>query len=173
MLYPMVDLHSDHYTKPFEKPICGVPNFPDQLVEDFITSKLDASSITEADPPVRLDLALATVQNGRFLEFLGDEAELFPLERIKNKELSSQPVGKSILPPFYILHGENDTAVPLEGTLKLLEHMREVGHDAKMHVVIRPGDHGFDASTTIQEDWMKAGLDFIAQEWIVVNKSRI
>lgn len=173
MLYPMLDMRSDHYTKHFEKPICGVPNFPDQLVEDFITSKLDASSITEADPPARLDLALATVQNGRFLEFIGDEAELFPLERIKNKELSSRPVGENILPPFYILHGKNDTAVPLEGTLKLLEYLREVDRNAKMHVAIRPGDHGFDAAADIREDWMKAGLDFIAQEWIVVNKSRI
>lgn len=169
----MLDIGSDHYNRSFEKPICGVPNFPAQVVDDLITSKLNASSITEADPPVRLGLALATVQNGRLLELLGDEAELFPLERIKSKEPFPRPVGESMLPPFYILHGENDTAVPLEGTLKLLGHLQELDPDAKKYVVIRPGDHGFDATTTIQEGWMKDGLDFIAQEWIMVKRSPI
>lgn len=164
-LYPMLDMKSDYYNQPYEKPIVGVPNFPNSTIDSFLRSMSGRSCITGADPPTRLDLALAIVQNGRVLEFLGDDPELFVLDRLRAGELKAN-TGKSLLPPLYILHGQQDTAVPVSGTMKFLELLKEVDGNTRVHAVIRDGDHGFDAMTTTQEPWMREGLEFIKREWL-------
>lgn len=165
-LYPMLDIKSDYYNKPYEKPIVRVPNFPNTTVDSFVQSMSRRSCITGADPPTRLDLALAIVQNGRVLEFLGDDPELFPLERLRAGDLRPSDDGKPLLPPLYILHGRHDSAVPVDGTIKFLELSKEVDKKTKVHAVIQDGDHGFDFMATTRDAWMREGLDFIAREWL-------
>ena len=169
-LYPMLDLRSNYYTTPFEKPICGVPNFPDETIDSFLAATSGRASITEADPPARLRPALATVQTGRLLELMGDDPELFVLERIRSGNLPQRAEGEPLLPPLFILHGEQDSAVPVDGTLKLLRYLEETegGQDARtrVHAAIRPGDHGFDAFATPNDDWLKDGLNFVTAEWL-------
>lgn len=170
MLYPMLDLRSDYFNKPFEKPICGVPNMPDETIDNFLATSSGNASITEADPPSRLREALATVQTGRLLELMGDDPELFVLERIRSGKLPPRREGEPLLPPLFILHGENDSAVPIDGTLKLLKYLEEdeggQGARTRVHAAIRPGDHGFDASATPNDGWLKDGLDFVRAEWL-------
>lgn len=113
----MLDMKSDYYNKPYEKPIVRVPNFPNSTIHSFVKSMPGRPCITGSDPPTRLDLALAIVQNGRVLEFLGDDPELFILDRLRSGELKAHS-GKSLLPPLYILHGRQDSAVPVSGTMK-------------------------------------------------------
>lgn len=170
VLYPMLDMQADHYTKPFPKPIVKVPNFPNELIDDFIATMPTGRVFTEADPPSRLALGLAVVQTGRFLEFFGDEPDLFILERLKTGNLPARSNGETILPPIYILHGEQDTAVPVEGTRKLVKCLQEVDPGAKVHLAIRPGDHGFDAAASVNDEWMRKGLDFIEREWITEER---
>ncbi|KAJ3532420.1 hypothetical protein NM208_g8446 [Fusarium decemcellulare] len=165
-LYPMVDMQSDHYTKPFQKPIVGVSNYPNKAVNDFLQATSGSSAVTEADPPTRLDSAIAVVQNGRFLELLGQEPELFVLERIKSGLLPPREAGKTLLPPLFLLHGEQDTAVPAEGTRKLADLLWKVDPQAKLHVAIQPGDHGFDFTATTRDAWLREGLDFVTGPWL-------
>lgn len=160
----MLDMKSDYYNKSYEKPIVHVPNFPNSTVDSFVKN-MSGTSITGADPPTRLDLALAIVQNGRVLEFLGDDPELFVLDRLRAGELRPRD-GKTLLPPLYILHGRQDSAVPVSGTIEFLKLLKEVDGRARVHAVIQDGDHGFDAMTTTQEPWMREGLEFIKGEWL-------
>ena len=163
--YPMLDMLSDHFTRCYSKPIVGVPNYPPSVVEKFLANM--SGAITEADPPTRLDLAIAAVQNGCYLDFMGDDPDLFVFEELKRikSEMSNNSHGR-LFPPLYLLHGEQDSAVPVEGTRKLIEYIRDIDPAAKLHVAIREGEHGFDFSASVKDDWMREGLGFIATEWI-------
>ncbi|KAI8683412.1 Abhydrolase-3 domain-containing protein [Fusarium keratoplasticum] len=171
-LYPMIDMQSAHYTKPYEKPIVGVSNYPQEDADSFISATTGNAAITEAEPPTRLDSAIAVVQNGRFLDLLGREPELFVLERIEAGLMPQRETGMPLLPPLFLLHGKNDTAVPVDGTRKLVNMLQRLHPDTKFHVAIRPGDHGFDFSATTQDGWLREGLDFVTGPWLG-EKSRI
>lgn len=162
----MLDMLSDYYCKSFSKPIVGVPNFSDSTVDEFLKASSGKSPITEADPPSRLEFALAAVQTGRYQQLLGNDPELFPLERIRKMGLSPSIGGSaSAFPPTFILHGEQDSAVPVGGTHTFVRLLKEADPTVQVHVAIRPGDHGFDAMATLDEPWLKEGLDFIADAW--------
>lgn len=165
-------MQSAHYTEPYQKPIVGVSNYPREAADSFISATAGNSAITEADPPTRLDSAIAVVQNGRFLDLLGHEPELFVLERIEAGLLPPRETGKPLLPPLFLLHGENDTAVPVDGTRKLVNILQRSHPDTKFHVAIRPGDHGFDFPATTQDGWLREGLNFVTGPWLS-DKSRI
>ncbi|KAM0428474.1 hypothetical protein ACHAPT_006834 [Fusarium lateritium] len=171
-LYPMIDMQSAHYTQPYHKPIVGVSNYPRETADGFISATAGNAALTEADPPTRLDSAIAVVQNGRFLELLGQEPELFVLGRIESGLVPPREAGKPLLPPLFLLHGENDSAVPVEGTRKLVNILQNSHQDTKFHVAIQPGDHGFDFTATTQDGWLREGLDFITSPWLT-DKSRI
>lgn len=162
----MLDMKSEFYTTRFEKPICGVPNFPDAIVDEFLASRSKQSAITEADPPSRLAVALAVVQNGRLLELLGEDPSLFPLGRLVTLGSSPRSRQQSLLPPLCIFHGAQDSAVPMKGTLKFVETLRRVDPTAKLKIVIRPGDHGFDAFATPDDAWLSDALTFATKEWL-------
>ncbi|KAH9238187.1 hypothetical protein K456DRAFT_1747778 [Colletotrichum gloeosporioides 23] len=164
LAYPMIDLESSHYTRRFSKPIVGVPNFPDEVIHEFLTSPLSGSKklLTAADPPTRLDLAMAIVQNGRFLEFLGTEDELFPLRLLTRKGCRNHP----ILPQCFILHGEEDSAVPVEGTREFVARLKTVDPSSRVHLAIRPGDHGFDSTAKLGDEWLSKGLHDVTDAWL-------
>ncbi|KAF3805050.1 hypothetical protein GCG54_00005795 [Colletotrichum gloeosporioides] len=164
LAYPMIDLESPYYTRRFNKPIVGVPNFPDEVIHEFLTSPLSGSRklLTAADPPTRLDLAMAIVQNGRFLEFLGTENELFPLRLLTTNGRRDRP----ILPQCFILHGEEDSAVPVEGTRKFVARLKTVDPSSHVHLAIRPGDHGFDSSAKLGDEWLAKGLQGVTDAWL-------
>lgn len=167
----MIDLKAAHYTKPYEKPIVGVSNYPSEDVDNFLSATSGSTAITEADPPSRLDSAIAIVQHGRFLEILGNDPGLFVLEVIESRLFPSTKTANPLFPPLFVLHGENDTAVPVDGTRKLVDLLRKGDADDKVHVVIQPGDHGFDFTATTKDSWLREGLDFVSRHWLS-NKCR-
>ncbi|KAK2688391.1 hypothetical protein QWA68_012337 [Fusarium oxysporum] len=164
-LYPMVDMKAAHFSESYAKSIVGVPNYPNQDVNKFLSATVVKPAITEADPPVRLDSAMAVVHNGRYLELLGEDPDLFILDRIK-KVASTSNYEKSLFPPLFLLHGEEDTAVPVDGTRKLVDYLQRFDPSTQIHLAIRPGDHGFDFTATIDEPWLREGLDFVVGPWL-------
>lgn len=162
----MLDMSSDYYCKPFDKPIVGVPNFPETVVDEFLSANSGKGAITEADPPSRLEFALAAVQTGRYRQLLGESPELFPLERIRKMGLLPSISGTGVrFPPTFILHGQQDSAVPVNGTQQFVARLKEADPTVQLLVAIRPGDHGFDALATLNEPWLKQGLDFVTHAW--------
>lgn len=162
-LYPMLDMKADHYTREYPKPIVNVPNYPMSVVDVGLASM--GEPITEADPPARLDLALASVQTGRYLDFLGASPELFVMDRLREGRYAKSP-GTPIFPPLFVLHGEQDSAVPVEGTRRFVELIKQKDRQAKYLVAYQPGDHGFDFQATLKDEWLRDGLDWISLEWL-------
>jgi FAD/FMN-containing dehydrogenase len=161
----MVDIKAAHFTESYVKLINGVSNYPNEDVDRFLVATQGKPHITEVDPPGRLDSAMAVVHNGRYLELLGQEPELFILDRIE-KLASTSKLGESLLPPLFLLHGNEDSAVPVEGTRKLVDALQRLDPGTLVHLAIRPGDHGFDSSATIHEPWLREGLNFVLSSWL-------
>lgn len=175
LLYPMLDMKSDYYNKAYEKAIVGVPNFPNNLIDEFVASMNKTTPVTEVDPPSRLDLAIAMVHNGRVLEFLGQDPELFPLEKVLEAKPSSAADGRiqSIFPPILVTHGKDDSAVPAQGSRTFVERLERVDPYSRVHFVMQPGDHGFDAFSNAQDPWLSEALSFVTKEWLGCANSKI
>lgn len=173
----MLDMRADHYTKEATKSIVGVPNFPHDFVDEFLESASTRQPIMQADPPSRLDMALAAVQTGRFLEFLGTEPDLFVLERMVKGDFARKAVNETLFPPLFLLHGEDDSAVPVEGTRKFIQLLTVVDPKAEVRLAIQPGDHGFDATATLDDVWLREGLEFVTASWLgeqdLANKTKL
>ncbi|OJJ01284.1 hypothetical protein ASPVEDRAFT_82808 [Aspergillus versicolor CBS 583.65] len=165
--YPILDLKSPFYTEAYAKPIIGVPNVPSDIIETHLAALRGSRSpsiVTAADPPERLRLAFSIFQNGRLLEFLGagdgdgEDPRFFPLERVERLAA----LGRLDLPPLFLFHGKQDSAVPAEGTTKFASLLQRVEHI----VYIQDGDHGFDYNATLETGWLKDGLGMISKAWV-------
>ncbi|KAJ7583890.1 Alpha/Beta hydrolase protein [Mycena floridula] len=157
--YPMTDMASDFYTKR-EKPanyMMGDPPVPESVIDEHLASMAPKAVVSSAKPPLRGQLALAIRQHGRWLEFFGTEPELFPFERIEYI---------SAIPPMLILHGIEDSAVPVEHSRRFVDKVKKFLPDAKVELVTVPGEHGFDKDANLEMPWLKEGLKMITSEWL-------
>ncbi|KAB8255844.1 Alpha/Beta hydrolase protein [Aspergillus pseudonomiae] len=167
--YPMVDLRSKFYTETYSKPIVGVPNVPVSLLDDHLAMMATRKQgriewVTAADPPDRLELAFSMVQNGKFLDFFGSKDRgLFPMERLQDRILAGERVQ---LPPMFIFHGQQDSAVPVDSSKAFVRFLREKVPHARVMFYTQDGDHGFDVDATLETPWLKDGLQRISKVWL-------
>ncbi|KAK9851972.1 CAZyme family CE10 [Penicillium brevicompactum] len=163
--YPILDVESRFYTEAYPKPIIGVPNIPVEVLEAHLSNMRTTHSptvVTAADPPDRLELAFSVFQNGRFVELLGaDNVDLFPMKRVK----ALAAAGRLRLPPTFIFHGRQDSAVPCEGSQRFVDLVREKLPDASINFHVLDGDHGVDFEATLATDWLHQGLSMITSAW--------
>jgi predicted peptidase len=105
----------------------------------------------------RSDLAVRIVQNGKFLDFLGRQSEVFPVENISRA---------TKLPLFvWLFHGKQDTAVPFYGSERFVEELRAQKAEVNVRFEGYEGDHGFDNEETISDGWMKDGMTEVGKYW--------
>ena len=131
---------------------------PEAVLNDHLATIHAGGIVTSADPPDRLNLMFAIIQQGRILEFLGKDPSLFPLETIDSVK---------IFPPLFIYHGRDDSVVPAEGTEKFVENFRRNLPEAKLVFKLEPGEHGMDHEIDIKEPWLQQGLELVTAEWLV------
>ncbi|MCJ1403211.1 hypothetical protein MMC11_006434 [Xylographa trunciseda] len=156
-LYPELDLDSDFFTKKYEKSPFGMPMVPEAVLDTHVNAMEKGVVVSSAIPPARLELALSMVQNGRVLEFLGSDETLLPVEM----------VGKvDSMPPVLILHGKDDSAVPVEGSERFVRAFKKKHPSTPVRLDVQPGDHGFDSEATLDTPWLKEDVKFIMEHWL-------
>ncbi|KAJ5495085.1 hypothetical protein N7539_000201 [Penicillium diatomitis] len=163
LVYPMVHLRDRFWNEKYEKPMYGTTLLPYEPVEEHLRNLPDGAIVSndkDLDKGLgssRSEMALRIVQNGRFLDFLGTDSNLFPLENISRA---------TTMPPFvWIYHGRQDSAVPYYGSERFVEELRRHKPDVKVRFEGHDGDHGFDAGLTISEGWMKDSIAELSQYW--------
>ncbi|KAJ9615822.1 hypothetical protein H2200_001899 [Cladophialophora chaetospira] len=165
--YPVLDVSSRFYTEEYEKAILGAPMLPKEVLAEHIEAiEEDAKNgkkrvVTGATPPQRLPFALSIVQQGLYKKFLGDDKILDPFQRVDDVDAKD-------MPPILIIHGKEDTAVPVEGSEKWVEKVKGKFGNEKVELILRPGDHGFDnePSITLEAPWLKDGLVTATEAWL-------
>lgn len=98
------------------------------------------------------------LQHGTFLSYFGQDEKLFSFERIRKGE---------ILPPLFVLHGKEDKVAPCGGSERLVELVKSLNPDAKVHLELVDGaDHGLDTSWRLENEKLKVGLKLMVEEWL-------
>ena len=156
-LYPQLDMRDDFYNTKFEKRLFGMPMLPTEIVDQHVAAMAPGAVVTSAYPPSRLDIACSMVQNGRVVEFLGDAKELFPVDMVALVDS---------MPAILIVHGSEDTAVPVAGSKRFVEALKRRLPGSAVRLDVRPGDHGFDGDATMKEEWLKEDVEFITRYWL-------
>lgn len=132
--------------------------YPADTVDAYMKTLKGDEVVSTAEPPARLDLGFSVIQQGRFVDMLGNDPILFPMERL---EFVSE------IPSMMMLHGTEDSAVPYESSEAFVEKLRKLHPSVKVHYNAVPGcEHGLDAKETMETSWLKEGLDFITPLWL-------
>lgn len=155
--YGMLDMKSPWFTQHFAKHPYGRPMMPPSLVDDHLASMKPGEIISAVSPPARADLALATLQYGRYPEMLGNDKSVYPMEMLR--EVKS-------FPPLFIFHGREDSAIEVKQTENFVRRLGEVMPGGRVLVKYEHGDHGFDALAGLETPWLKEGLDFVRGDWL-------
>ena len=130
---------------------------PTEILDAHVAATLPGAVVTSAYPPSRLDITCSMVQNGRFLEFLGESKELFLIKMLALAEH---------MPAVLIVHGREDSAVPVGESERFVEALKKKLPGNPVRLNLRTGDHGFDGDATVEEKWLKENVEFITGYWL-------
>ncbi|KAF2149003.1 alpha/beta-hydrolase [Myriangium duriaei CBS 260.36] len=160
--YAMLDVGGKHFNENHHKDLFDppVPQLPRETLQRHLDSLKGDEVITEAMPPVRLDLALSVLQQGTVGSLIGTDRRIFPYKLLEERTED--------LPPTWVYHGTDDNVVPIDGSEKFVKIVQRKFPDTSLHVSWPPGHHGFDAHDPAPEaddTWLKDGLDFVGRFW--------
>jgi acetyl esterase/lipase len=155
---PMIDLKIPFFTQAHEKNMVGFPALPGNAIETHMLSLKGGEIVSSVTPPDRMDLAISVIQQGKFVEMIGDDTNLFPMERldlVKN------------IPPMFMIHGKNDSMVPYRSSEAFVEEMKKTHPHVKvLHNAVSGYEHRLDLKADLDTSWLKEGLDFITRFWL-------
>ena len=140
-----------------DRPILGAAAIPKSILEDHLKSMVPGKIVTAADPPARMPIALSITQQKRKAEFLGTDERLFPMKVLEKVDA---------VPFTFILHGKDDSAVPVDYSIKFADRIKERFGEGKVDLRIRPGEHGFDSEVDVNEPWLQEGLSRVTSLWL-------
>ncbi|GAB1197566.1 hypothetical protein APSETT444_006863 [Aspergillus pseudonomiae] len=166
-VYPLVDVKSPHFTDQTEKAVFSMPATPrDTLArhikqiheqEEATSKKVVVSAPTDAK---RTQLMFSVCQHGLFGQFFpGDAIELYPLERL---DAGARFPRGGVL----VLHGRNDSVVPVEGSYILRDKIEGVDCNLRFQLVVRDGEHGFDHSAKLHDAWLWEAAQGVIHSWL-------
>jgi acetyl esterase/lipase len=137
--------------------VLGAGTIPKSVLEDHLASMKQGKIVTSANPPERVTLGISMLQQKLKAEFFGTDERLFPMKVLEQIDTA----------PFtLILHGEDDSAVPVVYSIDLERRLKEKFGDSKADLRIRPGEHGFDTTSNVDEPWLKEGLSRVTTLWL-------
>jgi fermentation-respiration switch protein FrsA (DUF1100 family) len=114
--------------------------------------------ISAARPPARDAVAPMLRAHGRWGEFFGTGKHLMPDTRIEDADF---------FVPTYVLHGRDDTNVPLKWTEKFVARARELFPEVGFELATPPGDHGFDGDVYEEDEaWLEELLKGVERDWL-------
>ena len=164
--YPMADMRSKHFMEAYEKQLLQFPQIPENVIRDHIAKfkseeALSGKRVVVSDDRrlERAPLFLSMVQQGLYKDYFGSSTELYPVERVERGD--RLPKGG-----IFIWHGQGDTMVPADGSEKFVAAVRKAHPELYCKLELQPGEHGFDANTKIDDEWIKEGMAPILQAWL-------
>ena len=156
--YAPIDLKIPFFTTAYERNMCGFPMYPADTVDKHIASLKGDEVVSTASPPVRMDIAFSSIQQGKYVEILGTDPSIFPMERLDTVK---------DIPRLFILHGKADSAVPYQSSEAFVEKLKTTHPEVKvLYTVVEGEEHGIDAKASLDTLWLKGGLDFITPTWL-------
>ncbi|KAK8017707.1 hypothetical protein PG993_014033 [Apiospora rasikravindrae] len=69
------------------------------------------------------------------------------------------------VPPMWIIHGLQDSFAPSVCSTEFAKRVQTMRADVPFWLSLQPGDHMFDASMSMDEEWVQSGCHFLSQHW--------
>lgn len=114
--------------------------------------------LTESTLPERMNIALSIAQQGTILRYYGTD-EKHNLWKLLEKA--------DDMPYTLVLHGEEDTAVPVYGSIDWVAAATKKFGEGKIKLHVEPGgEHGFDCEIPLETPWLQEGLQTITALWL-------
>ncbi|KAF9871985.1 hypothetical protein CkaCkLH20_10617 [Colletotrichum karsti] len=161
--YPCTDLKDPHFTEGAGGPTLGVGPLPYSLVEEHMKKVREGTLPAVISEDARFErggLMFALTHHGISKHlFPAEKRHLFPFDMLDDG--ARFPRGG-----VFVWHGEEDSVVPVVGSRRLEAKVKEVDPELDFHLAVRPGEHGFDHESKIDEEWMAEGLERIVKSWL-------
>jgi acetyl esterase/lipase len=140
------------------KPILGLPVFPASILDDHWKAMRPEKIVTAAFPPARFDITMAIVQQDLKPKFLGNDENIYPFKVLEKS---------ADMPYTLIIHGEDDSAVPVATSIEYTEAARKKFGDVSIDLHVEPGkEHGFDGELPLSTRWLEEKLAKVTELWL-------
>jgi len=144
-------------TSPDDKPL-GYQIPPKEVLDEFLAGIVPGKITSSATPPDRSFVATMLRAYGRWGEFFGTGKHLMPDTRIEDAKF---------FVPTYIIHGEDDTVVPVKWSRAFVEKARKLFPETRCKLVTPLGDHGFDVEIYEEDEpWLAELLNEVEKDWL-------
>jgi len=157
-MYPVINLLPER-----TKPVMGAETVPPSVLAAHLAAMVPGKIVTSATPYARMDIAISVVQQKLLRQFWGDD------ERIDLHKLLEKAKEEDV-PYTLILHGDEDTMVPIGGTREWVELVKKKFGDKtaeKFDIHIEPGaEHGFDVAVPLETEWLQEKLKKVTEVWL-------
>lgn len=168
--YPGLALNAESFTKPRANPPFN-NNTPESVVEENFKSVVlgtPKSSVTSVE---RLMYMLGAIQHGYLSKYYERGAEDVPVEVLYPMARFDDPEVKVPRGGIALLHGRQDSVVPLGDVEKFVERANEVleaqsGDHGNVTLTVRAGEHGFDSVIRLEEAWLQDAMRKAISVWL-------
>lgn len=74
-------------------------------------------------------------------------------------------VDKKLMPPVWVVHGEQDSMCPPICATGFVEKWKECLAEVPVLLSLRKGDHMFDVLEGMESEWIREGVEFVERFW--------
>ncbi|GAM91518.1 hypothetical protein ANO11243_095700 [Dothideomycetidae sp. 11243] len=109
-----------------------------------------------------LKLTISIVKTGKYGAAFGSKAN-DPIERVRTGD------GHGLPAKVWILHGQEDSGVPLQGSVDFAKEIERSPWDAELVLDIvddQPSEHGFDREWLATHEKLAPRLNWVAKTWL-------
>lgn len=168
--YPSLALNADSFTKtreraPFDNHV------PVSVVEENFKAAVLGTAKSSITSLESLMFTLGAIEHGYLSKYYQRDAEgvpaevLYPMARLEQSDFKIPRGG------IAVLHGRQDSVVPLGDVEKFVERANEVlkarsGEEGGVTLTLRDGEHGFDGPVRFEEDWLQDAMHRAIRVWL-------
>jgi acetyl esterase/lipase len=163
--YPVLDVTSPFFSERFDydKKLRGVSPPDAKVLEEHLQH--NKAVVTGDESLSRMALTRVIINEGKYFGYLSRGANSdFLLTRVQPIKCLELPK-KEQIPFMFVYHGNQDSAVPVEGTIAFEKRMKELFPEVASLFVYQDGEHGFDRDATLDDEWLKHGLAEVGKHW--------
>ncbi|CAI7631591.1 unnamed protein product [Penicillium crustosum] len=167
--YPFVDPRSEAFSSPRAEPPFNHP-VPEHVVQENMKAAALDTPKSSISTPDSLSFMLAAVQHGAITDMYERGSKGVPREVLYPMMRLEQPGFNIPQGGIAVIHGRQDSVVPLGDVEKFVARAKEVTkglpENEKIILTVRDGEHGFDAATSYDEPWLKEAIKSAVDAWL-------